>query len=229
MEHDKDNIEISNLIGLSYYYLNDFQNAEKYFLKVLNLNPKQPESYINLSEIYYRQKMYASAIELLLRGKAENPDNMILKHYLARVYMADSRLDSALYELHEILENEPENYDAYYDLGRASFELGNYASAIDCFENILKYKEDNAWVYYYLGEAYEANDEVDKALSNFLKATAVDKDLSIAYKKAAILFLARGENEDAIEYFEDYLNFNIPDEEKKQTENLIKRLKGENE
>ena len=45
---------------------------------------------------------------------------------------------------------------------------------------------------------------MDKALSNFLKAIARNENFAPAYKKAAILFLARGDYEDAIEYFEDY-------------------------
>ena len=81
-------------------------------------------------------------------------------------------------------------------------------------------------MYYYLGEAYEANDEIDKALSAFLKATAVNNKFALAYKKAAILFMARGEKDDAIEYFEDYLEFDLPEEEQKQVNSLIERLKG---
>ncbi len=64
------------------------------------------------------------------------------------------------------------------------------------------------------GQAYEANDEIDKALSNHLKAIAINQEFYPAYKKAGILFLARHDIEDAIEHFEDYLKFDLPEEEK---------------
>ncbi len=64
--------------------------------------------------------------------------------------MEDARLDLAIDELDKILEKQPENYDAYYDLARIYFELGNYELAIENFENVLQYKENNEWVYFYL-------------------------------------------------------------------------------
>ena len=39
------------------------------------------------------------------------------------------------------------------------------------------------------------------------------------------LFLARGDYDDAIEYFENYLEFDIPDEEKENVQKLIERVK----
>ena len=110
-------------------------------------------------------------------------------------------------------------------MGRVYFELGNYDSAIENFENILEYKDENEWIYYYLGEAYQANDEIDKALSNFLKAIARNNKFAVAYKKAAILYMARGDNEDAVEYFEDYMNMDIPEEEKENIKKIIERIK----
>ena len=48
---------------------------------------------------------------------------------------------------------------------------------------------------------------------------------TLAYKKVGVLFLARNDYEDAIEYFEDYLNFDIPQEEKDSVEKLVERIK----
>ena len=48
---------------------------------------------------------------------------------------------------------------------------------------------------------------------------------TLAYKKVGILFLAREDYEDAIEYFESYLEFDIPEEEKSNVQKLIDRVK----
>ena len=37
--------------------------------------------------------------------------------------------------------------------------------------------------------------------------------------------MARGDKEDAIEYFEDYINLDIPEEEKENTKKLIEKIK----
>ena len=224
LEECPDNAELYNNIALCYANLGDYEKAEKNYLKAQELNPKLPQIYINLADIYYRNKDMASGIGLITTGICEIPDNMVLRHYLARFYMEDARLDLAIDELYKILDEQPDNYDAYYDLAKVNFELGNYDVAIENFENVLNYKE-NEWVYFYLGEAYEANNEIDKAISNYLKAIAHKSDFILPYKKVAILFLARGDWEDAIEYFEDYLTAEIPDEEKVKISALVERIK----
>lgn len=225
LETEGDNAEIYNNIGLCYANLGDDEKAEKNYLKSQEINPKLPQVYINLADIYYKQKDMGSGIELMSQGIYEIPDNLVFRHYLARFYMEDAKLDLAIDELEHILEKQPENYDVYYDLARVHFELGNYASAIENFENVLEYKSENPLLYYALAQAYEANDEIDKAISNYLKAIAHNDSFSPAYKKVGILFFARGDFEDAIEYLEDYTKFDIPKEESDKVNDLIERIK----
>ena len=226
LEHEDDNAEIYNNMGLAYSKLGKFEQAEKAFTKSIKLNPLIPQTYINLSDLYYRAGDLAGAIGVLERGSYEIEDNYVIAHLLARVYIEDSRYDMAITELEKILDAQPENYDAYYDMGRVQFELGNYEDAISNFENVIEYKENNEFLYYYLAQAYEANNEIDKAISNYLKATAVNTKFPMPYKKLGILFLAREEYEDAMEFFEDYIKLDIPDEERDNVNNLIERIKG---
>lgn len=225
LETEGDNAELYNNIGLCYANLGDDEKAEKNYLKALQINPKLPQIYINLADIYYKQKDMAKGIDLMTGGICELPDNMVFRHYLARFYMEDAKLDLAIDELENVLEKQPENYDVYYDLARVHFELGNYALAIENFENVLEYKSENPLLYYALAQAYEANDEIDKAISNYLKAIAHNDSFSPAYKKVGILFYARGDREDAIEYLEDYIKFDIPKEESKKIKELVERIK----
>ena len=88
-----------------------------------------------------------------------------------------------------------------------------------------QYREDSELLFYSLAQAYEANNEIDKAISNYLKAIAVNDKFTLAYKKVAILFMARNDFEDALEYFEEYANFDIPEEEKASVAKLVERIK----
>ena len=225
LEKEQDNAEIYNNIGLCYANLGDDERAEKNYLKAQELNPKLPQVYINLADIYYKEKDMGSGIELMSQGLYEIPDNLVFRHYLARFYMEDAKLDLAIDELENILEKQPENYDVYYDLARVHFELGNYDCAIENFENVLEYKSENPLLYYALAQSYEANDEIDKAISNYLKTIAHNDAFAPAYKKVGVLFFARGDFEDAIEYLEDYCKFDIPKEESVKINELIERIK----
>ncbi len=232
LEVETDNAEIYNNLGLCYANIGEDEKAEKNYLKSIELNPQIPQCYINLVDIYYKQKRFGEGINILSYAIDMLPEDLIFRHYLARFYMEDAKRDLAIDELEYVLEKQPDNYDAYYDLAKTYFELGNYDSAIENFENVLNYKDDNEWIYYYLAEAYQANDEIDKAISNFLKSIATNNKFPMPYKKVAILFMAREDYDDAIEYLEDYLKFDIPQEEKHNVTSLInniKKKKGTNE
>ena len=225
LEQETDNAEVYNNLGLCYANIGEDEKAEKNYLKCIELNPQIPQCYINLVDIYYKQRRMGEGINILSYAIDMLEDNLLFRHYLARFYMEDAKQDLAIDELVYILEKQPDNYDAYYDLAKIYFEFGNYDSAIENLENVLEYKKDNELIYFYLAEAYQANNEIDKAISNFLKAIATNNRFPVPYKKVAILFMARGDYEDAAEYLEDYLNFDIPQEEKDNIEKLLQSIK----
>lgn len=215
---------ILNNIGLCYIYLDDPQNAENAFLEALSYDDKIVQAYINLADLYYRHNEMLKAIEILQNGVYKMPDNPALRHYLARVYIDDSRYDIAIDQLDAVLEISPKNYDAYWDLGRVYFEMGVWDMAIANYERVLEFVQDNPLIYYNVALAYEANDEVDKAISNHLKAVAVNPQFAHSYKNLGVLFLARGEKVDAKEYFEEYIKFDIPQTEKDNISKILEKL-----
>ncbi len=224
LDEDKNNPNILNNIGLCYSKLAKDDLAVEYFIKALSFNPKSVQTYINLSDVYFRNKNIIDAINLLENGVTLMPNEIALKHYLSRFYLEDCRYDLAMDQLFEILDLDGDNLDAYWDLGNIQFELGDYDSAVDNYENVLEKVTDNAVLYYQTAIAYEANDNIDKAISNHLKAISANENFHPSYKKLGILFMARGDNESAVEYFQDYLNFDLPDEEKKNINDLISRI-----
>lgn len=225
LEHEPDNADVYNNLGVAYSYLGDYEHSENYLIKALELDPQLAQAYINLSDMYYKKGDLASAVGTLQRGSYELQDNLAIAHLLARVYIDDQRWEDAIVELERVLDGEPENYDAYYDLGHVLFELGDYEGAISNFENVLEYRQDSELLFYALAQAYESNNEIDKAISNYLKSIAVNDKFILAYKKVGILFMARNDFEDAIEYFEEYSKFDIPEEEKESIKKLIERIK----
>ena len=127
-------------------------------------------------------------------------------------------------QLYEILDIDNDNLDAFWDLGNIQFELGDYDSAAANYENVLNQITDNAVLYYQTAITYEANDNIDKAISNHLKAISVNENFQPSYKKLGILFMARNDFESASEYFQDYLNFDLPPEEKQSIKDILNRI-----
>ena len=118
---------------------------------------------------------------------------------------------------------------SFVDIPEALTQGETVAEAMEAAKDALLtafdfYFEDNELIYYQTALAYEANDEVDKAVSNLLKSISVNEKFPLGYKRLGMLFMARGENEDAKEYFNEYLGFDIPLEEKEKIQKIIDRL-----
>ena len=142
-----------------------------------------------------------------------------------RELIADSRYDDAMEMLQTAMEEEPDNIDYNYELARIFMEMGNYASAISNLELVADGVR-NHLIYYMLAEAYQEDDQIDRAIGSYLKALMLNEKFAPAYKKLGTLFLGRNDKESAIEYFEDYIKLDIPQEEKEQTKKILSRIKG---
>ncbi len=141
-----------------------------------------------------------------------------------RELIADCRYDDAIEMLQIATEDEPDNVDYNYELARIFMELGNYSSAVSNLELVLE-KTQSSLLYFMLGEAYQADEQIDKAIGSYLKATMLNEKFPFAYKKLGMLFMARGEKESAIEYFEDYLKLDIAEDEKESVSKILERIR----
>ena len=141
-----------------------------------------------------------------------------------RELIQDCRYDDALEMLQIATDEEPDNVEYNYELARIFMELGNYSSAISNLELVTQ-NTRNHLLYYMLGEAYQADNQIDKAIGAYLKATMLNEKFALPYKKLGILFLGRNDKISAVEYFEDYIKLDIPKEEKQQAEQVLNRIK----
>lgn len=141
-----------------------------------------------------------------------------------RELIADCRYDDALEMLHLASEEEPDNVDYNYELARIFMEMGNYPSAISNLELVTE-QTRNHLIYFMLGQAYQADEQIDRAIGAYLKCLMLNEKFPLAYKKLGMLFMSRGDNTSAIEYFEDYLKLDIPESEKEQVSKVLNRIK----
>ena len=165
---------------------------------------------------------------LLLQNKIlcnnKNMEENISRIDYIRELIQDCRYDDALEMLQIATDEEPDNVEYNYELARIFMELGNYSSAISNLELVTE-NTRNHLLYYMLGEAYQADNQIDKAIGAYLKATMLNEKFALPYKKLGILFLGRNDKISAVEYFEDYIKLDIPKEEKEQAQQVLNRIK----
>lgn len=103
-------------LGLAYLEEFKLEEAEKEFLKFIDLAPKEKLGYANLGLTYLRMGRYPEAEKQLLKAKKIDPADPDVRLILATVYEMNDQKDLAVSELTEALTFSPDHIKTLYDL-----------------------------------------------------------------------------------------------------------------
>jgi len=112
----------------------------------------------------------------------EDASRLDLKTKVAMTYVSSDNPMSGIMMLREVIEQEPTNEEALFNLGILSIQSGQYDKAIKRFENLLKHHPDNDQAEFYLALSYfnENRREDAKRLFQKIKNTSSDEPVLAA-------------------------------------------------
>ena len=137
-----------------------------------------------------KEEQFEPSLEILEDLFKKNPNSKDIKKHLIDVlfdygdYLCDEwtcGYDKAIECFKRIIELEPKNYRAWYNLGIAYFNLNQTEEALNYYNEALKLKPDYSYCYYNIGLLYEVhNNDLEKALENYDKALSYNDKLIYA-------------------------------------------------
>jgi len=130
--------------------------------------------------------------------------------YLNDYYVLE--YEKAIKKFKRIVELDPHNYRAHYNLGIAYFNLELFEEALNACETAIAIKPDYKHCHYNIGLIYEEKENLEKAIEAYQKALKIDPDF--IYAKQALMTI-RQELDD----------LNTTETESKENESVIERLK----
>lgn len=126
-----------------------------------------------------RQKAQAEKTRALFaRVLEENPRNLEAKTKTAMTYLTESPM-KGVQMLREVIEQDPKNELALFNMGMLSVQSGQYGRAIDWFEKLLAVNADHLQGNLLLGVAYMNQGEKAKARQQFEKVKKLDSDPAV--------------------------------------------------
>jgi len=136
------------------------------------------------------EERFEDALKLLEELHKSNPDSNNIKKELIAVlfkygdYLNDEwgyDFDKAANCFKMIIEMEPSNYRAWYNLGISYFKLKKNKEALEAFNQAIKIKPDYMYCYYNIGLLYEINKgDLETALLYYEKALTYNKSFTYA-------------------------------------------------
>ena len=225
-EYEKDTNVWNYRIGYSYYYLDNYLEAKKHFLKAIEIDPTDSDSHLFLCWIYQeltdKEKDNSEKIIEYLNKSIEyaniysklEPEESIKDELI----FAEERLGWAYDRLNNFIEGEKHLRKAielgdndkwvYSQLGytlrhqdRYEETLENYMKSVELGRNDTWINSEIAWTYFSLGKFSEALEYINKAK----ELSPVEVDLSLISRTSSIL-IALGKHTEAIKLLEDIVN-----------------------
>jgi tetratricopeptide (TPR) repeat protein len=148
------------------------------------------ESWIKAGDNYYQAYTFAldQTKQNYLAGKVQRfyskvlkaqPRNLEVKTKMAMTYLTSSNPMQGITMLREVLEEDPKNELALFNLGMLSIQSGQYDKAVERLEELLAINPSHTQGQLLLGIALQGKGEKVKARAQFEKVKDMDKDPSV--------------------------------------------------
>ena len=143
-----------NDYGIGLFLQGDLKGAAAAFEKVTEIDPKNPDGWINLGRAAVQEGDMDRARTVLQKALALNGDLARTHFFYAKVLRSDGNYDGAAAELRKVLAQYPRDRVALNDLGRTLFLERKYADAVKVLESVLEIDPEDLQAHYNLMLCY---------------------------------------------------------------------------
>jgi predicted O-linked N-acetylglucosamine transferase (SPINDLY family) len=142
LEHEVNNCDAYNLLGIIFIEKNMLDEAIVNFNKCISLQMDFVKAYNNLGIAFYKKKEFQKSIHFLKTGINLDPNFTILYFNLAKSYSDDHQYIHAADTIKIFLEKEPNNSAAFALLGYYLIRIGKISEGLIFFERSLSISPD---------------------------------------------------------------------------------------
>jgi tetratricopeptide (TPR) repeat protein len=183
------------------------EKAIDFFNKSIAADPSFYDAYVSMGICYSALRRYKEAAVALEQAISIKPNELLLYFFLAEQYFSLDEIREELKVYDRILQIDPNNVRAYYELGlgyefRADWDEGPnkielYKKAIDSYWHVIKIKPDDGDAYNHLGSSYLGLELYPFALEAFEQAIRLDPDSTASHYGLMQLYDQLGDKESA--------------------------------
>lgn len=118
--------------------------------------------------------------------------------YRGLSYAMLGKFDESIADLKIVVQRQPGNADALYELGQSYYSAQHTDEAIGAFSDAIKFKPDFATAYADRGENYQNKKEFDRAIADYTEAIRLNPNFAMAYDDRGTALALKGLPREAI-------------------------------
>ncbi len=168
--------------------LGDFESAERYYLRAVEISELFWKAHFSLGLLYNKLGKEEESIKHLVRVIELDSGNRLSYSFLASIYYSKGDIEKTRYYLNRAIKNEIKDPEFYNLLGVTYLEEKNYEKAKEAFRNGIEI-EDNSSGRFYLGTLYEKTSDKDKMETEIKKAIELNPDNAVALNYLGYTYL----------------------------------------
>lgn len=207
LEKNDQDSQAWNLYGLTYFRMNNLDEALNCYDKSLSINPSQCQTLYNKASVLIKKGNSASEINNVLAFCTTYTSD----HLPPLLLLAQQAFASKLYSIakdsaQKVLSHNPDNEDMRYVAAMSSFAQQDYAASLAELNFLVKLNPDypkvwerKGFVEYNLGQYGEAQKSFEKALEK-------DKNSVEAITNLAVVMYADKQYETALQHTQKAIN-----------------------
>ncbi len=143
-----------NDYGIGLLLQGDLKGAEAAFEKIAQVDPQNPDGWVNIGRARAQEGDVEGAREVLEKALAIKPDLARANYFYARALKANGKYDDALTRLRQVLAQYPRDRVVRNELGRILFLQKKYSDAVKEFEAVLNVDPEDLQAQYNLMLCY---------------------------------------------------------------------------
>lgn len=156
------------------------------------------------------------------------PDYLAARNDLGAQYLKLKRVDEAEQQFRLVLEKDPKNFNARFNLGLVRFEGRNYADAISQLNQAMAIDAGRPVAHLWLGVTMLETGDLPNAERELTKALIMGGSTCVAaHYYLARIYVMRGDFSEASRAIRAYLNESPKGEYEKEATELQKKLEGQ--
>jgi TolA-binding protein len=131
-------------IGHSYFQLENYDEAEKNYMRVLESDAGNVDALMGVGNCYMNRSETDKAMEWYNKIELEKIKDPVVLYNVGTIYYNNSKFEEALKYYQKSVEVQEDFLDGLYQLGLTYLAMGRNAEAITQFETYLKFDPDSS-------------------------------------------------------------------------------------
>jgi len=178
-----------NDYGIGLFLQGDLKGAEAAFQKVADIDPRNPDGWVNIGRALVQEGDTDGARVVLEKALAIKPDLARANFFYARILKEEGKYDEAIARLRVVLAQYPRDRVVHNEVGRILFLQKRYADAVTEFNQTLSIDPEDLQAHYNLmlcysglGDEARANEHKERYLR--FKADEASQAITGPYRQA---------------------------------------------